>query len=811
MSKFGGLKGRLTHVINSLQSVTNIDRRLLQPFSSSEPLEVQHRRLKQRTQKIRSGMTALEVAIGKLEERYDKAYEAVEQLEDPGARREELDQYWENQHAEQLLADARKLLSDLDQQLEADEALLKDLSDRLSASNDIGSANNAASLNHPPHRVASQQSLVSDSALCDSNGSRKASGQGSYAPEDLAVQVRKIELPCFDGDPTQFHSFWAKFKTTVHNNTALSPANKFLHLINSLTGTAALVTDALDITNPENYGKAIDALLKRFDRPEFTHNYYLQKLQKIQTSAADATAQRVTLCQIEACIAQLERFEDTSHSLVLKNIIRAKFPRDTQLEIAKREYRSGTTWTVSQFLTGLSKHIEELESIGDATFSLEADDNSSVHSLESPGDADTRPATPHPPYNPDACCFCGSFSHRSSSCRNPGTATARRCVVDHYKLCYKCLTMGHVAANCSSSNCNRCGRSHHPLLCLSNPIARSPSRRRSRSLSPRGSPPSPRSPRDHSREVYYSRSSRSYDRYRSPSPNRHYGRITHRSTRYSSPSYHPSSSRRTTSNCYPSRSPSSHRLHAYRRSSPYPSRSPPVVRFADTATSPSPSRSPRTDARSPSPTKQRLSMHSIGTDPDDEYRNLLNCYQAVQQAKLYTSLTPLQSILMIVQAEVLHRQTNVLEPVFILLDSGAQISFISDAAVQRLGLQVCDSRPLTVISFGGHRTTTNSGLVDVELLDSTKCPMKVRLNTRDIVASPRNALQLYPDDLAALQAAHVDPDSLYVSQFVQPDILLGMNYYWQVMLEDPPIALPSGLVLAHTRFGLALSGLSFFS
>ncbi|KHJ96849.1 zinc knuckle [Oesophagostomum dentatum] len=706
MSKFGGLKGRLTHAINGLASVINIDTRLLQPFSSTDPLEVQHRRLKQRIQKIKSGTTALEVAIRKLDERYDKAYEAVELLEDPDARRAELDQYWESQHAEQLLVDARKLLSDLGQQLEVDEALLKDLSNKLSVSNDTASATNAASLSHPPHRTDSQQSLLSDSALCDSCAASKGSGQRSYAAEDLVVQLRKIELPTFDGDPTQFHAFWAKFKTTVHNNPAFSPANKFLHLINSLTGTAALVTDALDITKPENYQIAVDALLKRFDRPEFTHNHYLQKLQKIQTSAAEATAQRVTLCQIEACIAQLGRFEDTSHSLVLKNIIRSKFPRDTQLEMARREYRSGTTWTVSQFLAGLSRYIEELESIGDATYSLEPDDNSSIHSLDSPNDADIRPATPHPPYNPDACCFCGSFNHRSSSCRTPITVTARRCLVDHYQLCYKCLVMGHLAANCTAPNCNRC---------------------------------------------------------------------------------------------------------AYRRSSPYPSRSPPAVRFVDMATSPTPGRrSTRTTPRSPSPVRNRSSVHSIRTDSDDEHRDLLDCYQALQQDKLLASLTPLQSILMIVQANVLHRQTNVLEPIYILLDSGAQISFISDNAVRRLGLEVIDRRPLTVIGFGDHRTTIVSGIVDVELLDSSNRPLTARLNTRDIVASPRHPLQLYPDDLAALHAAHIDPDSLHVSQFVQPDILLGINYYWQVMFEEPPIVLPSGLVLAHTRFGLALSGLSFF-
>ncbi|KHJ80557.1 zinc knuckle [Oesophagostomum dentatum] len=799
MPRIGAFKSKLTSAINLLARVCNsVNPNHLQPFSSQATLEGQLRLLKRRNAGMKSAKLNIEIALDRLQERYHSAFQAVSELEDAEALTQELDKHWDERKGAQLTSDAQALLMQLELQIEAEEKLIEEIRDKMDSSID-------AALHL--ERTASQdlqQSLHTANINVPTNHTAPvvASGFGESAisAEEQAVQLRKIELPTFDGDPSQFYDFWAKFKTTVHNNPTLSLANKFLHLINSLKGVAALVIEALDITDPRNYKLAVEELLKRFDRPEFTHNHFLQKLENIPPSAANASSQRITLCRIQACILQIERFEDTSQSLSLKNLVRRKFPKDTQLEVIKMEHRSGTLWTLKQLLEGFSKHIDELERIDDRILYSNSDEHS-VHSLTAEEVNNTRPMTPNPPYDPNLCCFCGSSNHIASNCRSSGVPSSRRYIVDRLQLCYKCISKGHVAANCSASNCNRCGRSHHPLLCLSNPLPRPSSRNRSRSFS--------REPRDYNRSSNsraYTRDSsheyrRSrYDYSRSPDRRSSAGRDSYRPTRYSSQSPH----RRHLNYDSPSSS-----MRVYRRSSPYPSRSPPRVRFSDTVTTYRHSNSPRrTHSHSSSPDSTHSQMNTISTD--DEYQALLDCFASAHEQELYSSLAPFQSILMVVRAYVQHGRTQQLQQVFILLDSGAQSSFITNSAVKRLCLVPVNFRPLTLLTFGGQKTTEQSGVVEVDLIDSEDKPLHVRLNTRTKAAAPQTIHRLYPEDLAALRSADIDPDSLFVTQQLEPDILLGMDYYWQVFKDVPPIVLPSGLVLTHTRFGLTLSGLSFF-
>ncbi|KAL6740660.1 hypothetical protein Aduo_013999 [Ancylostoma duodenale] len=213
---------------------------------------------------------------------------------------------------------------------------------------------------------------------------------------------------------------------------------------------------------------------------------------------------------------------------------------------------------------------------------------------------------------------------------------------------------------------------------------------------------------------------------------------------------------------------------------------------------------------SPSLSRNRLSVDDTSTD--SEHKAIIDCFRSMKDASssMLFSASTHQSILMIVQAYARNPRTGSLDPVSILLDSGAQTSFITNSTVSRLSLRPFGFRPLTTVAFGGHRVTEETGLVDVQLLDNTDKPFEVRLYTRNVVAAPRKAQQLHPEDFAALRSNGVDPESLLITQAVQPDILLGMNYFWEVISHGPPVVLPSGLVLSYTRFGPTVSGLSLF-
>ncbi|KHJ77481.1 Tas retrotransposon peptidase A16 [Oesophagostomum dentatum] len=341
----------------------------------------------------------------------------------------------------------------------------------------------------------------------------------------------------------------------------------------------------------------------------------------------------------------------------------------------------------------------------------------------------------------------------------------------------------------------------------------------SRSASPhRGSRSFHQSPhsrhpsRSPSREERYSRRSPSRRYSRSPARRTYYDRDYRRSTRYSSsPPYASFSFRRRSPTPYryssSPRSSSRHPFRSYRRSSPYLSRSPPVVRFADEGSISPRGRRYRTTSRSPSPTRSRTYANTVAMD---EYHTVMECLASVKEMQLQASMAPYQSILMVLRAHVEQRRTSDILPVYILLDSGANTSFILKSTVRRLCLDELHQRLMTVVTFDGHRQTERSGLIEVDLIDENNQPFRVHLNTRERGAAVQTALQLHSEDLAALAASNIDPESLMATRNVEIDIVLGINYFWKIMLDAFTSILPSGLVLTRTRFGYAVSGQSFF-
>ncbi|KAL6739972.1 hypothetical protein Aduo_013366 [Ancylostoma duodenale] len=188
-----------------------------------------------------------------------------------------------------------------------------------------------------------------------------------------------------------------------------------------------------------------------------------------------------------------------------------------------------------------------------------------------------------------------------------------------------------------------------------------------------------------------------------------------------------------------------------------------------------------------------ISKEEDQVSTDSEYKAAVECYQSVKEASARRQLSSPdhQPMLMIVRAYARNPRTGSWNPVSILLDSGAQTSFITSAAVSRLSLVPHDTRTLTTVSFGGHKVTEETGLVEVELFDNSDESFAVTLNVKGVVAAPRKAQQLHPEDLNTLRSNRIDPDSLLVTQTVEPDILLGIDYFWEVLYREPPVVLPS--------------------
>ncbi|KAK6031245.1 hypothetical protein OSTOST_02605 [Ostertagia ostertagi] len=146
------------------------------------------------------------------------------------------------------------------------------------------------------------------------------------------------------------------------------------------------------------------------------------------------------------------------------------------------------------------------------------------------------------------------------------------------------------------------------------------------------------------------------------------------------------------------------------------------------------------------------------------------------------------------------------ELVLLLLDSGAQHSFIREATASRLGLRFEDPQSFTTRSFGGHTTTEVSYSVTLVVLrDQSGAPMRLTLRTRRVTTSIRADTHISRDTAELLRLSRAHNHSMS-DRDVDVDILIGIEYYWEIV--DPTIArrLSSGLTLIHTRFGPVASG-----
>ncbi|EYC42495.1 hypothetical protein Y032_0529g2989 [Ancylostoma ceylanicum] len=461
---------------------------------------------------------------------------------------------------------------------------------------------------------------------------------------------------------------------------------------------------------------------------------------------------------------------------------------------------------MSEFLAGLDEFIQELEKLDDSQFSSEPIEP--VLNTISPVNRSRSP-TPEP-YDPHRCCFCGSHNHRATRCSTPMRPYVRRMVVRNFNLCWMCLRTGHTATTCQYPTCPLCGGKHHEVLCNhymdSRPNYQSSRHRderrrrdgRNTYRQPRERFPSRDSSRDSiASSIPYSlyRRDRNYPYH---SPRRNYSPSPVR--RISRDRYYHHSPRREYSPYRGYRRISDRSYHLGRRYRT-PSTSPPrSVRFRNM---------PR-DSLSPIRRRHQTYRNTIPNTSDDTDDERFNAYMSDDSFTLLSHPEHHQSLLMTVKGHIRNEETGTLQPVNIMLDSGAQTSFITKDAASRLSLQPEDTRPLTIVGFGGHKSSEESGTVTTKLIDKSNKPLPVKLRTREVLTKPLKPYHLSSEDRHTLRSYHIDPDSLSARRHVTPDILLGIDYFWEVLQKDTPKQLPSGLMLVQTRFGPVVSGSTFF-
>ncbi|KAK6024893.1 hypothetical protein OSTOST_09221 [Ostertagia ostertagi] len=141
--------------------------------------------------------------------------------------------------------------------------------------------------------------------------------------------------------------------------------------------------------------------------------------------------------------------------------------------------------------------------------------------------------------------------------------------------------------------------------------------------------------------------------------------------------------------------------------------------------------------------------------------------------------------------------------VALLLDSGAQHSFIKEDIAHKLGLAFKDPQPVTTKSFGGHTTTETSYTVSLTLRDQADAEMRLILTTRKVITSVRANAHVSRRNIKLLRHSNKS----MATGDIEIDVLIGIDHYWKIVDLSKTQRLSSGLTLVHTRFGPVTYGL----
>ena len=105
----------------------------------------------------------------------------------------------------------------------------------------------------------------------------------------IKLKLPKLVLPKFNGDVTQFRSFWDSFKSAIDGNKDLSEIDKFNYLHALLEGAASRAIQGLPLSKA-NQKIAVQIIEEQFGRPQQIISAHMEDLLKIPSCCSDKTS-----------------------------------------------------------------------------------------------------------------------------------------------------------------------------------------------------------------------------------------------------------------------------------------------------------------------------------------------------------------------------------------------------------------------------------------------------------------------------------------------------------------------------------------
>ena len=161
------------------------------------------------------------------------------------------------------------------------------------------------------------------------------------------------------------------------------------------------------------------------------------------------------------------------------------------------------------------------------------------------------------------------------------------------------------------------------------------------------------------------------------------------------------------------------------------------------------------------------------------------------------------------QAEVFSSDKTKNERVEVLLDTGSDRSFITNALAERLQLKNNDSVDLTIHTFANSKPSkVTCGVTTLKLQDANGEEHEITITRIDTITRPLERFRLNNQDRDFLHQNNIKLSIDSDSATIQPEVLLGCVDLFSFLESGlaPNKILPSGLKLIPSKLGYLVTG-----
>jgi len=272
------------------------------------------------------------------------------------------------------------------------------------------------------------------------------------------VKLPKLSPKRFNGDITQWSTFWDIFELSIDSNSDLSRIDKFTYIKSLLEGSASEAVSGLKLTGP-NYTEAISILKKRFGNKQQIINRHMDNLLNVDAIASQHNSKGLRHLHdtIESQIRGLRSLGvcATSYGSLLSSVLMTKLPQEFRL-IVSREVQD-EEWNVDRLMKLIEREIDAREraSTGNQTQRKFHREPPTAAAMLSSGTMQPK------------CSYCRQ-NHPSACCKTVVDVAARKQILRKAGRCFNCLRRNHMSRECrASGRCSTCGGKHHVSICES--------------------------------------------------------------------------------------------------------------------------------------------------------------------------------------------------------------------------------------------------------------------------------------------------------------------------------------------------------